>query len=112
MKINFLKLKKINFKFLIKKQKNFYLYSMEDFLKACNKTDSIILEFKHQLDLLNCHFLSPTRADLYKRYLNAFHQKTPFLNFICKRTSRLIFVISIAFHKVYKSCKILILKKK
>lgn len=84
---------------------------MEDFLKACNKTDAIILEFKHQLDLLNCHFLSPTRADLYKRYLNAFHQKNPCLNFICKQTSRLIFVISIAFHKVYKSCKILILKK-
>ena len=45
MKINFLKLKKINFKFLIKKQKNFYLYSMEDFLKACNNTDSILLDF-------------------------------------------------------------------
>ena len=56
---------------------------------------SILSDFEYKLDILACHLLSPTRADLYKQYLNAFHQKTPLLNFICKQTSRLIFVISI-----------------
>ena len=78
MKIIFLKIKKFIKKFF-KKEQNFYnKYSMEDYFKACIKTDLILGDFKYKLDILSCHLLSPTRADLYKKNLDCFMHKQPF----------------------------------
>ena len=81
MKIIYLKNKKIYSKFFIKKQNEYSQYSMEDYFKACIKTDSILSDFEYKLDILACHLLSPTRADLYKKNLYVFRYNLPFENF-------------------------------
>ena len=45
MKIPILKIKKFILKFFIKKQDDYPQYSMEEYFKACNKTDSILSDF-------------------------------------------------------------------
>ena len=111
MKIPVLKIKEFIQKFFIKKQNACSQYSMEDYFKACIKTDSILSDFEYRLDILACHLLSPTRADLYKQNLYAFRHNLPFENFFWKQILRLFFLIIISLSQVYKACKNLILKK-
>ena len=111
MKIPVLKIKKFFLKFFIKKQDDYSQYSMEDYFKACNKTDSILSDFEYKLDILACHLLSPTRADLYKQNLYAFRCNLPFKNFFWRQILRLIFLIIISLFQLYKACKNFILKK-
>ena len=54
MKIHVLKIKKLILKFFIKKQDDYSQYSIEDYFKACNKTDSILSDFNYKLDILSC----------------------------------------------------------
>ena len=81
MKIIFLKIKNFILKFFKKEQKIYNKYLMEDYFKACFKTDLILGDFRYKLDILSCHLLSPTRADLYKKNLDCFMHKQPFINF-------------------------------
>ena len=111
MKSTVLKIKKFILKFFIKKQDDYSQYSMEDYFKACIKTDSILSDFEYKLDILACHLLSPTRADLYKQNLYAFRYNSPFKNFFWKQILRLIFLIIISLSQLYTACKNLILKK-
>lgn len=111
MKISFLVIKKFRLKFWNKKQKDYFQYSMEDYFKACINTDSILYDFRYQIDILACHLLSPTRGDLYKKTLEILDQKVPFINFLYNQISRLIFVITIIIFQIYKACKNLLLKK-
>ena len=54
MKIPFLKIKKFILKFFIKKQNDYSPYSMEDYFKACIKTDSILSDFGEVLGPIYC----------------------------------------------------------
>ena len=110
MKIIFLTIKKFILNFFKKEQKIYNQYSMEDYFKACIKTDLVLSDLKYQLDILCCHLLSPTRADLYKKNLDYFKQKQPFINFFCKQISRLFFVIIIDLFQAYNSFRNLIFK--